>query len=290
MKLEIDLSDREEIEAAIPMLQLILDGTTRPAAFVPGGAVAHAPLSLVPPAPSTAVAIPPATAPVAAPGSLTAAPAPQPPAAPGPVAVVPSAPAALTPPAPVVDLDSTSLPWDERIHASTKSKIANGTWKGKRGVDAALVVAVEAELRAVAAQSANPFVNGQSPIAPPATVADSVSQTTAPQWPAAAPDGSLSPAQAFGGAAAPAPLPIAPPAAPLAPAAPAAPSESADPTTFEQIMPRVSAAVVARTIPATALGEACTANGLVSVVALQQNPAFTPMVWATLKQAYPALA
>lgn len=46
-----------------------------------------------------------------------------------------------------VDVDSAGLPWDERIHSSSKSTIANGTWKKKRGVDPALVATVEAELR-----------------------------------------------------------------------------------------------------------------------------------------------
>lgn len=46
-----------------------------------------------------------------------------------------------------VELDSEGLPWDKRIHASTKTKIASGTWKLARGVDASVVEAVKAELR-----------------------------------------------------------------------------------------------------------------------------------------------
>ncbi len=48
---------------------------------------------------------------------------------------------------------NTLVPWDHRIHASTKGKLAkapNG-WKMKRGVDEELVVQVEAELRAAMA-------------------------------------------------------------------------------------------------------------------------------------------
>lgn len=44
--------------------------------------------------------------------------------------------------------DNTGLPWDERIHASTKALTAKGEWKKRRGVDPATVAAVEAELRA----------------------------------------------------------------------------------------------------------------------------------------------
>lgn len=46
-----------------------------------------------------------------------------------------------------VELDSEGLPWDKRIHASTKTKIASGVWKLARGVDASVVEAVKAELR-----------------------------------------------------------------------------------------------------------------------------------------------
>jgi len=250
MKLEINLADREEIAAAVPLLQLILNNT------VAGGAAAPAPLP--PAAPSIAGAVTQHNAPGAAPGSSTlppaapAAPAPMP--APGATAI--SAPAAPTSHASDVELDSKGLPWDERIHASTKTKVADGTWKAKRGInDPALVARVEAELRA---------------------------RIAAPAMDAAA---------VFGGAVAPAPLPpaaIVPPAAPSLPAAPAAPSVAADPTTFEQLMSAISPLVVAGKLPPTATNQAATANGLANIVALQTQPAFVPLVWATIKQMYPA--
>ena len=43
-------------------------------------------------------------------------------------------------------LDSVGMPWDPRIHAGTKTKISDGSWKMKRGVDKAIVELVEAEL------------------------------------------------------------------------------------------------------------------------------------------------
>jgi hypothetical protein len=47
-----------------------------------------------------------------------------------------------------LDLDANDLPWDERIHASSKTKDVKGNWKYKRGVDRdVLVPEVEAELR-----------------------------------------------------------------------------------------------------------------------------------------------
>lgn len=68
------------------------------------------------------------------------------------------------------------------------------------------------------------------------------------------------------------------------------PDVAPDPDTFEQLMPRITAAVVGGVIPSLALGEACTAQGLPSIVALQQNPQFVPLVWAHLKQQFPALS
>lgn len=42
--------------------------------------------------------------------------------------------------------DSEGLPWDERIHAGSHGVNADGTWRAKRGVDAAVAAAVRAEL------------------------------------------------------------------------------------------------------------------------------------------------
>ena len=51
--------------------------------------------------------------------------------------------------APVVTgpLDSAGYPWDARIHASTKTTTVDGKWKYKRGVDATIKAAIEAELK-----------------------------------------------------------------------------------------------------------------------------------------------
>lgn len=318
MKLSIDLDSREEIAAAVPLLQLILDNTPKacggqcaddpsrynvalhhdprgpfvtvhrdgavawsgvvaqaatvaeisqdPAAVF-GGAAAPAPLAPAG-APSIAGVVPLPIAPEATTattsGATLSAPVPNVPTAPAMGAPTASGAAPSTP-ASGVELDSKGLPWDERIHAGTKTKLKSGEWKAKKQVEAALVAQVEAELRArVAASPAVPAV--------PA----------------------VDPAAVFGGAAPgvpPAPaIPTAPPVAPLAPAATVAPSVSADPTTFEQLMPRITAAVTAGIMPPTAVGAACAAHGVASVVTLQQSPQFVPLVWATLRQQYPALA
>lgn len=52
-----------------------------------------------------------------------------------------------------VEVDASGLPWDARIHASSKAFLARpkGTWKKKRNLDPALLASVEAELRATMA-------------------------------------------------------------------------------------------------------------------------------------------
>ena len=59
-----------------------------------------------------------------------------------------------TPPAPeLVEaacadlLDSSGTMWDARIHASTRTKVQDGTWKMKRGVEPELMAQVLAELK-----------------------------------------------------------------------------------------------------------------------------------------------
>lgn len=80
------------------------------------------------------------------------------------VPIVPEVPAPLgdaipTPPVSGADLDSNGLPWDVRIHASTKAKVADGSWRALRGVDKDFVTVVEQELREL---MAIPSPNAQS--------------------------------------------------------------------------------------------------------------------------------
>lgn len=52
------------------------------------------------------------------------------------------------------DLDTDGLPWDARIHASTKTKTAKGTWTLAKRVDPKVREAVIAELHAMYPQAA----------------------------------------------------------------------------------------------------------------------------------------
>jgi len=71
----------------------------------------------------------------------------------GPHLVIPAPPAqapaaAPIPPAPgVVDLDKNGLPWDGRIHAATKARNKDNSWKTRRGVEDVTIAQVESELR-----------------------------------------------------------------------------------------------------------------------------------------------
>ena len=101
-----------------------------------------------------------------------------------------------------VELDKNGIPWDERIHAGTKRKNADGTWSLKKGVDKELAAQIIAEYQSTA----------------PATT----TVQAAPAKPGV-------------------PTPPAPPAAPAKPGVPAAPVPPAPPKA-EEAGPTVKAA------------------------------------------------
>lgn len=47
---------------------------------------------------------------------------------------------------PTVELDVHGYPWDDRIHSSSKSKNADGSWRGRKGVPPPTITKVKAEL------------------------------------------------------------------------------------------------------------------------------------------------
>lgn len=292
LQLSIDLTNLEEVAAASDLLRLIVGGewpkgshanpfteTDVRAQLSAGSGTPEPDLSaaqtfntpptlppgaspLVPPgAPSSAGAGP---SPIAPEVPQAGAPMPPPGASHPAPPIVPSVPApnaGATPPASPaggVELDTDGLPWDERIHAGTKTKTQSGHWKAKKGLnDEAMVNRIKAELRARM---------GGAPVLPVTGAAS----TALPTPPAAA-------------------APFAPPAAPSAPALPVAPLASADPTTFDQFIARVSAGVHAGVLPPTAAQEAVVAHNMKSVTDLQQYPDFVAHVWRYLKQQYPTL-
>ena len=113
---------------------------------------------------------------------------PTPPAMPLPVAMpdaTTSVPADAAPTAPAPSVDKHGLPWDARIHASSKALNADGSWRAKRGLnDDAMVRAVESELRALMAIPA-PAAAMPLPVAPVAITQpaiNTVAPTTLPEF------------------------------------------------------------------------------------------------------------
>lgn len=66
--------------------------------------------------------------------------------------------------------DKNGLPWDERIHSSSKNFNADGTWRYRKGVSADQKSKVEAELRAALAGNAAPAPITAPAIAAPTTL------------------------------------------------------------------------------------------------------------------------
>jgi len=84
-------------------------------------------------------------------------------------------------------LDADDIPWDERIHAGTKTRLkASNTWKLKPGVDKALVEQVKAELKGIQAVPAPP---APTPPADAAAVSAALGGPSKPAPPAPAPTG-----------------------------------------------------------------------------------------------------
>ena len=234
-------------------------------------ALGAVPQSVAPvqPAPFIAAVAPVPTAPVELPASSplpTAAFAP-------PVPTVPSAAPTVAPPtAPPaasgsVERDSKGMPYDGRIHSASKNKVADGSWRYKRGVDEAVVIAVEAELRTAA--SAAPVGGVGTPWPFPAEGAAPV-----PQVPVAAAAPVVVPVQP---AVAPPPVVTPPPAASVAvPVAPVAGM------TYEQLMAALPPKIVSGELTAQQLQQACEQFGVPSIAALATRPDLVPAVAAIL--------
>lgn len=68
--------------------------------------------------------------------------------------------------APAVELDKNGIPWDERIHAGTKRKNADGTWSMKKGVDKELAAQIIAEYQSAAPATTTVPAAPAAPAAP----------------------------------------------------------------------------------------------------------------------------
>lgn len=157
-------------------------------------------------------------------------------------------------PPPGVAVDVNGLPHDLRIHAATVGTNKDGSWRYKRGVDPALVAAVEAELKAIMA----------APIPEASAVVDA--------------------AAAFG-ASATGSVPPAPPVAdniiPPPPVPVATPPASNMPE-FARVMRVVVDKQKAGTVTASTVDEIAKSLGLTSVRDLGKRPDLIPAFEALL--------
>lgn len=154
-------------------------------------------------------------------------------------------------------VDRSGLPWDERIHASTKTTKADGTWTGRRGgPKGAEYDAIVAELRARAGQVMPPVMQqpvpmpAPQPIPPMPVNPNGTPPVAAPMPPPmpAMPDpaamASSVPAAAPVYSPPPMPAPVA--AAPLADVAAAAGTNATGTLDFAQFMQHLSGQMVKR--------------------------------------------
>lgn len=234
------MPDEEKDAAAVFGSQPGKPATSAQTATAPGTAQ---PAETTPPPAATAEAPAPAqnaTVPEAPSDS------PNEPAEPAPAAASPGTASEATAPH-GVELDSDGLPWDSRIHAGSKGKLAKTKqWKKKRGVDPELVEEVEAELRAaMSASPANPVEAKPTPA------------------PAPAPAASEKPAPAPAPASGPAPAPAA---------------ATGAITSFPALMQRITAAGIAQADVTAAVNK----QGLQALPLLAARPDLIPAVAAEL--------
>jgi len=162
----------------------------------------------------------------------------------GPGSAGPTPPAPPAPAGQTQELDAAGLPWDARIHSESRARIADNTWRRKRGVDQAIVDSVTAELRA-----AYPAPTGQSAPAPTPPAAEAPNPF--PVQPAERTDLPPPPAASVS---------VPPPPA-VAPPAPAA-----------RGVTDLAAAVARGVIKLDDLNAACLSHGCANVLELNKNP------------------
>lgn len=139
-----------------------------------------------------------------------------------------------------IDLDATGLPWDERIHASTKTKKADGSWTRRRGVQDSEFIAVEAELRAkfpTTPTAGTPSADTALPVVAASPVVEAAPQPVAvPAAIGSQPDmAAITPPLQPQAVPVAAPQPVAAPVV-TAPTPAAAPQPSGPPTTLHELL------------------------------------------------------
>lgn len=151
--------------------------------------------------------------------------------------------------------DSKGREWDERIHSSSRATNADGTWRYKRGVDKALVAAIEDGEELPGEPQPVASVPPPPPVAPaPTESAEAVATTVADVPP---------------------PPPAMTEQAPVVPAA--QPSVAPAPgLTFADLMKRIGAAKRDGTLTDAQVSEYCGALGIGGLAELASRPDLVP--------------
>jgi hypothetical protein len=191
-----------------------------------------------------------APVPFTTPASTPAGSAPPAPVNTAPITTTLGLVSSAAPASPGVLLDSQGLPWDGRIHVESKNKNADGTWRKKRSLDAALLAQVEAELRQVMGASG-------APLAPVAGAAPAM-----PAAPSVAP--------------APPPAPVAAPS--VAPAPPPGEVPADARAQFVALIGRASAAIQQQKVTQAEVNQCCTDAGVPALPLLANRLDLVPVV------------
>ncbi len=186
--------------------------------------------------------------------------------------------------------DKNGLPWDARIHSSSKGINADGTWRRRKGIDDATVQAVEAELRArgglapaaPVAQAAPPMPAPAAPVIEQPQPVQAAPIVSAPVMNVPMPPG-----------VAPATAPVIQPPAPVAPvmpapqpaaqAAPPTPAPTGQPVTFFELMGHIQALMSGNRINTMGIAGVCASiqqrsgKTITAITDIMSDPALVAM-------------
>ena len=165
-------------------------------------------------------------------------------------------------PSNLVETDKHGLPWDHRIHSESRTKVADGSWRKKRGCDAGLVAQVESELRQVMSAT-GPTIDFDAQHC--TGHVDYAPESRVPPPPAAV---------------------VTPPPPPTAVVTPPAPPASADINDAKQqytaLIGRASAAIGSKRVTLDAVNAVCALHGVPALPLLINRPDLVPTVVAEI--------
>ena len=148
-------------------------------------------------------------------------------------------------------LDKDGLPWDDRIHSSSKAKTVDGRWRKKRNLDDAQAATVEAELKALMGLPGP--ITEVAEVVKPSYTSESM-------------------------------LPPPPPATPVPPPPPSAPTVAGDRQGFIELITSTAAAITANRMTQEELTAIITAAGVPSLALLANRFDLVPHVAAKVAE------